>query len=126
MYARRDANHFNKKISGIFAYLGNYELYFYRLDGILFLNVNKIAYYFNRLKIQSQTLKKHIDTKNNNIFLDRKLLIYEQDKLILESYYVTHIFYFDFTMIDDEDLDFGLFLEKISLNLERQAYMFYD
>jgi hypothetical protein len=108
-------------IDGFFSYLGGTRIIVCR-DGDLFLVINSKKFPFYDITIiTSNVNKKNCFVQTRHICVSWKgTVLYESDYDEIESTFEDDMTPF----IDDEDFDFGLFLENLAKDAERQDNVF--
>lgn len=111
-------------VKGFYSKLGGHSVLLYKYEG-LYLRLDDYMYPFSSLKIRTQDVSKQIE--NGTIRQVRHITIEYYGTMILDTDYdeISLTFEFDPTpFIEDEDFDFGLFLEILALSPERQERIF--
>jgi len=112
-------------VSGFYSYIGSILVKIFRLeDSPIQLEIGENRYIFEDLKITTHDVKRIRD--DYKIFQKRRIVIQEHEKIIFNTDYdeIEVTFENDPTpMIEDEDFDFGLYLESVSKNRLRQKLL---
>ena len=113
------------EVQGFFASLGGVPFVIYCYQERLMLLIEDASYLFDDLDVSTNTISR-IPSQGHEVYFLRHIKIYRNDKIIFEKDYNESGPYFedDFTMYETEDFDFGLFLENLSKNRERQGRLF--
>lgn len=112
------------RLNGFFAILNKKMILLYRTDA-LYLEIDSIHFPFNELTIVTADV--HKDITDGVIRQTRHIRIAHKEHVIYETDYddIELTFVFDLTpCIEDEDFDFGLFLEKLTHDPAYQARLF--
>jgi len=113
------------KVSGFYSYIGSILVKIFRLDDSpILLEIGENRYVFEDLKITTCDVDRIRD--DYKIFQKRRIVIQEHERIVFDTDYdeIEVTFENDPTpMIEDEDFDFGLFLESISNNRVRQKLL---
>jgi len=113
------------KHSGFYSYLDGVLIKIFRLgDSPLQLEIEEDRCVFEDLKITTRDVERIRD--DYKIFQKRHIIIQEGERVIFDTDYdeIEVTFENDPTpMIEDEDFDFGLFLENLSKNRVRQKLL---
>ena len=113
------------KHSGFYSYLGGVLVKLFKLyDSPILLEIADKRYVFENLKVTTRDVERIRD--GYKIFQKRHIVIQEGERVIFDTDYdeIEVTFVNDPTPnIDDEDFDFGLYLENTSKRPERQKLM---
>lgn len=115
-------------LSGFYSNVSRHHVILLRKNAALVLSVDSEEFPFDELVISSHTVKKTVDC-HHQIFWVRHLTIRLHDSVIMDTDYddIVPTFEEDFTLfMESEDFDFGLFLENLSKDKNRQSRLFQE
>ncbi len=119
---------FSIHFSGFYSNISKRPIVLFRENTTLYLVIDSQTFPFDPLTISSYTIKKTVGD-HHQIFWIRHLTIRLHDRVIMDTDYddICPTFEPDFTpFIEPEDFDFGLFLENLSKDKNRQSQLFQD
>jgi hypothetical protein len=111
-------------INGYFSKIHDKIIILYKTD-TLYLEIDSKIFPFNQLTIMTNDVS--IKRLRGKITSIRHFIMIYNKQIVYETNYDEILPKFEFDMtacIDDEDFDFGLFLENLSRNIERQSRIF--
>ena len=106
------------QLSGVFDHLGERRVLLYRLDGVLYLEIDD-----DRIPMEGHVVEVYAANE------DRVLRVFGNSTVVFElTYSSPHLdppLSDDLTaFVEEEDFDFGLFLANVSRDQERQSRMY--
>jgi hypothetical protein len=111
--------------NGYYSEISKKEIVFFRENATLFLLIDFQKFIFDHFSIHSYTQKRSL--VNHQVHLVRHITIKSHEMIIFDDDYdeIVPTFEMDMTpFAEDEDFDFGLFLENVSKDKSRQSRLF--